>query len=86
MVNFDAYKRSELTEINKIFKFLDLETFHINSSVGTKIAMKDKAFGGKQYGRVGDMLPETHQLLLNFYQPYNEELAELLGDQSYLWN
>ena len=31
------------------------------------------------------MLPETRKLLEDFYTPYNMELAELLGDDSFLW-
>lgn len=30
--------------------------------------------------KVGDMLPETFELLTEFYRPYNEKLVELLGD------
>ena len=30
---------------------------------------------------LGDMLPETRQLLTEFYKPYNERLAKLLGPE-----
>ena len=32
------------------------------------------------------MLPETRQMLNEFYGPYNDELAELLGDPSFAWH
>ncbi len=32
------------------------------------------------------MLPETRKLLGDFFHPYNVRLAELLGDERYLWN
>ena len=31
------------------------------------------------------MLPETQDLLKTFYQPYNKKLANLLGDDRFLW-
>jgi hypothetical protein len=31
------------------------------------------------------MLPETEQLLYDFYKPYNHLLAKLLSDDKYLW-
>ena len=33
----------------------------------------------------GEMLNETRELLQNFYEPYNSELAEFLGDEKYLF-
>ena len=35
--------------------------------------------------RVGEMLGETRELLKNFYEPYNSELAALLQDSKYLF-
>lgn len=40
----------------------------------------------KQDVQIGDMLPETKVLLDAFYKPYNEQLARMLEDNSYLWN
>ncbi|KAH3707154.1 hypothetical protein DPMN_066551 [Dreissena polymorpha] len=34
---------------------------------------------------LGDMLSETRALLLQFYRPYNEELAAMLSSKRYLW-
>ena len=31
------------------------------------------------------MLNETMQMLRDFYRPYNQELAALLNDDSFLW-
>lgn len=35
---------------------------------------------------VGEMLPETMNILTDFYEPFNEQLAELLGDRHYLYH
>lgn len=35
---------------------------------------------------VGEMLQETMNILTDFYEPFNEQLAELLGDRHYLYH
>lgn len=35
---------------------------------------------------VGEMLPETVNILTDFYEPFNEQLAELLGDRHFLYH
>ena len=32
------------------------------------------------------MFPETWELLEDFYRPFNEHLAAILGDKKYLWS
>ncbi|KAM4704104.1 carbohydrate sulfotransferase 15 [Rhinophrynus dorsalis] len=34
---------------------------------------------------LGPMFPHTRQLLRDFYRPYNQKLAQILSDNSYLW-
>ncbi|XP_053548579.1 carbohydrate sulfotransferase 15 [Bombina bombina] len=34
---------------------------------------------------LGPMFPQTRQILKDFYRPYNQKLAQLLADNSYLW-
>lgn len=31
------------------------------------------------------MLPETRRILDEFYKPYNDILADMLGDDKWLW-
>lgn len=40
--------------------------------------------GAARGSEAGEMLPQTRALLSAFYRPYNEELAALLGDDSFL--
>ena len=35
---------------------------------------------------VGEMLPETVNILTDFYEPFNEQLAKLLGDRHFLYH
>lgn len=39
----------------------------------------------KNTKNIGDMLPQTRKRLKNFYQKYNNDLAELLNDTKFLW-
>lgn len=34
----------------------------------------------------GPMLPITRKLLRDFYRPFNEKLADVLGDMAFLWS
>ncbi|XP_040292062.1 carbohydrate sulfotransferase 15 [Bufo bufo] len=34
---------------------------------------------------LGPMLPHTRQILIDFYQPYNQKLAQMLADRAFLW-
>ena len=46
-----------------------------------------KNYGKENVGKRGKaMLEETKLILDEFFKPYNEKLAELLGDNKYLWN
>ncbi|XP_067945784.1 carbohydrate sulfotransferase 15-like [Watersipora subatra] len=85
IVHFETYKQSELDSINKIFTFLDLTKVSPEEIIGQKIISQSKAFAGKSYEKAGQMLPQTRKLLETFYQPFNKALAQLLGDDRYLW-
>ena len=44
-------------------------------------------YGKENVGKRGKaMLEETKLILDEFFKPYNEKLAKLLGDNKYLWN
>lgn len=60
-----------------------LSTGPVSDEVLTKLSAHDKVYNtrSKSDKEVGDMLPETRQLLQDFYWPYNEELGKLLGQE-----
>ena len=56
----------------------DLQKFIEDSNTGnTNTGLKNK---------VGEILPETKQILSDFYGPYNSQLALLLQNSKYLFN
>ena len=40
---------------------------------------------GQNYETVGPMLPETIEILNEFYKPFVLRLHQLLGDERFLW-
>lgn len=40
---------------------------------------------GDLYEKLGPMLPETISVLNEFYEPFNQQLAQLLDDEQFLW-
>ncbi|KAK7101939.1 carbohydrate sulfotransferase 15-like [Littorina saxatilis] len=69
--------------IYNVFDFLDVATLgrtemrRILTHVSTNI--------GQNYDTVGPMLPETIEVLNEFYKPFALRLAELIGDDKFLW-
>ena len=66
----------------------------ITSFLGIRSLTEDQVktwFGTKQnvnsaaHTKPYQMLPETRQLLANFYRSHNKKLAELLNDDNFLW-
>ena len=51
---------------------------------GDVISRTGRALRGDDSAK-GDMLPQTRQRLEQFYSPFNERLAHMLGDERYLW-
>ena len=51
-----------------------------------KLVERDRIFQRSAKEKaVGDMLPATRLILTDFYRRYNAELADMLGDERYLW-
>ncbi|XP_060065551.1 carbohydrate sulfotransferase 15-like [Ylistrum balloti] len=85
ILRLEDYSKDLAGVIKKVFNFLKLRkltdtefnhVIHVPIANGRK--NKDK--------RVGQMLDKTKQLLQEFYEPYNLELAALLGDDRFLWS
>ena len=45
----------------------------------------EKKYVNSNKVKAGPMLPETEQLLRDFFTDKNKELADLLNDEKYLW-
>lgn len=88
VINFDVYKSSPLTyTTNYILPFLNLDPYDEESyeSLRQRDERAKLVKTDARHGDLADMWPETQTLLDEFYQPYNQDLAKLLADDSFLW-
>ncbi|XP_067946827.1 carbohydrate sulfotransferase 15-like [Watersipora subatra] len=76
----EEYAKDEEESMKRIFRFVGIPVIkakEVNSNDVSKITNP-----GYQ---VKPVLPETKELLKMFYEPFNVELAEMLGDDKWLW-
>ncbi|XP_067951419.1 carbohydrate sulfotransferase 15-like [Watersipora subatra] len=76
----EDYAKDEEESIKRIFRFVGvpvIERKEVNRNDLPKVA--NSGYGAKP------VLPETKELLKMFYEPFNVELAEMLGDDKWLW-
>lgn len=84
IISLEDYARHPRKTLSKIYKFLDvriLDGESMRSIAKMKTANKRK----KSDRNVGAMLNETRRLLNEFYEPYNQELADIFEDDKFLW-
>ncbi|PIK54775.1 putative carbohydrate sulfotransferase 15 [Apostichopus japonicus] len=75
----EEWARQPTLELQKVYKFLNLT--EISSDAIESFTSKGRKNQRKPNNqRVGEMLPETRTLLNSFYQPFNEDLANVLKD------
>ncbi|KAK7504794.1 hypothetical protein BaRGS_00003822 [Batillaria attramentaria] len=70
-------------EMTKIFEFLELDP--VNQETMAEIESAKRANVGTLSRKFGPILPATKSLLDDFYRPFNRRLAQLLGDDRFLW-
>ena len=74
----DSYNMSNVM-VQQVFPFLDLEP--VTKQQAPEI-FNDQHKNKRKYI---PMLPQTQRILDQFYRPFNEDLASLLGDRKWLW-
>ncbi len=79
----DYYANREIV-LNEIFLFLGLA--ELPSAFYDAVSSADILNSRTAGRRVPEMEEETRKLLTEFYQPYNQDLAELLHDRRFLWD
>ncbi|XP_021375434.1 carbohydrate sulfotransferase 15-like [Mizuhopecten yessoensis] len=79
IIRLDEYSKNKSEVMRNIFRFLDV------GDVKQQVRNTSKNSRKKKGSDTRDMLPETRSLLTEFYQPYLVQLADLLGDERYLW-
>ncbi|KAK7502524.1 hypothetical protein BaRGS_00006099 [Batillaria attramentaria] len=70
-------------EMTKLFAFLELDP--VSEQKMAKIVSAKEANVGTMSQKFGPILPATKSLLDDFYRPFNRRLAQLLGDDRFLW-
>ena len=68
-----------------ILDFLDLGDFNVHGSLSNCGKNEQDAINYKHDPRLM-MRNDTRQILVEFFKPYNQMLANLLGDDKFLWN
>ncbi|KAK6183682.1 hypothetical protein SNE40_011112 [Patella caerulea] len=84
IIKNEEYSKDIKTHIQRVFQYLGLDT--LSDEEMEKIAKKSrKNVNFMKKKAIGPMWQETRQILDDLYRSYNEELAELLEDNEYLW-
>ena len=85
-IKFEEYVDNQFDIIqNQIFPFLGVPKLTLRRASELKNAL-EKSTGSNKTHKNLTVLPETEEILRNFYGPYNRELSKLLGDDKWLWD
>ena len=87
-IRTEDYKNNEVNVINtKVLPFLQLPslTSETSASIANKTRSLAPDYSPKDKASFGQMLPETRQVLNEFYALSNKELALFLQDDRFLW-
>ncbi|KAK3592270.1 hypothetical protein CHS0354_022695 [Potamilus streckersoni] len=80
----EDFGRDILGTLVQIFRFLRLEAMPTKDLY--QIAQEGHYYITSKKSRSGNILNETRILLNEYFNPYNEELAHILGNENYLWD
>lgn len=86
VVALEDYSAHQVTTLLRIFSFLELDSPDIVKLSQFLNSSKTSNTRTDSAQKKGDMLPETRQILQDFYSPYNSQLAALLRDTRFLYN
>ncbi|XP_072040798.1 carbohydrate sulfotransferase 15-like [Amphiura filiformis] len=84
----DWHNRLKLHLLPKVFTFLEINPMtekQLRPLWAEAKSIQNKEVSKHGERKFGTILQETKQLLRNFYRPYNEQLAEFLEDDRFLW-
>jgi len=85
VVRLEDYSKAPRDVMEGVHAFLGLRQLTGEEAAS---ALRGPAANTRRAGdrRLGGMMGGTRRLLEDFYRPYNEELASLLKDDSFLWH
>ena len=87
-IRTEEYSNNEVDVINaQILPFLELPplTSETSASVANKSRSRAPKYSPREKASYSDMLPETREVLKEFYAQSNKELALFLKDDRFLW-
>ena len=79
-IKTEEYSADIVKTCSEIYRFLEIDA--PNDNIIDQIATKKKKAHKRSYKPI---LNATRETLEEFYKPFNEELADLLGDKKWLW-
>ena len=79
-VRLEDFHDKPYETVSEIWKFLDLDIDSYKSASFLKVSKE------ALHQEYPPMLPETKEILRNFYHTYNEKLSKLLGSERYTWH
>lgn len=87
ILRFEDYTEDPITTLQtQALPFLGMEPFSIEVlQTLKKWEDENKVINIRSVDSLKAMLPETRELLDQFYSPFNTQLATLLEDEQYLW-
>lgn len=86
IVRLEDFSANRLEELNRIYQFLDLDPLTVPIETEGNINAGKAVNAGGKIDEVGPMWDSTRQILNDFFRPYNQKLAEILGDDRFLWD
>ncbi|XP_078478764.1 LOW QUALITY PROTEIN: carbohydrate sulfotransferase 15-like, partial [Lampetra planeri] len=85
VIRMEDYAANLKMVLRKTFDFLSLDPLSAQQEV--EMINQEKANTRQEKDKnKGLMLPATRKLLRDFYRPFNEKLASVLGDRTFLWS
>jgi len=83
IIRTEDLERNPVQIMNEIYEFLGLHPIYPRSNQQIFTSVHP---GGGSTKHFAPMLPATRSLLIRFYRPHNQYLAQLLNDSRFLWN
>ncbi|XP_064611903.1 carbohydrate sulfotransferase 15-like [Liolophura sinensis] len=80
----EDYSKNLRQSLKRVFSFLDLVDLS-DTELDNIVSMTNRNQRFPESQEIGDMWNVTHQLLDQFYEASNRELASILQDDRYLW-
>jgi len=79
IINFEVYKHNPMDHMDEVTAFLGISPY----SPQARKSVEALKIVNPTQNKLPHLMAETEKLLDEFYEPYNNQLAEMVGDKSY---